>query len=140
MQSGKDSPFYQRWIVRTRSLPIFDEFFNIYYTLNSLGKYIKIIPLNIEQLLCPILLANFIMSDGNYHKLHGYIRLYTNSFTLVEVQLLSEAIFNKYGILNRVQHDRKGQYILVFPRTQVPQLQALVKDHMIPSMLYRIGL
>jgi hypothetical protein len=140
VQSGKDSPFYQRWIVRTKNLSIFDEFFFIYYAMNSLGKNVKIIPLNIEQLLCPILLANFIMSDGNYHKLHGYIRLYTNSFTLVEVQLLSTAIFNKYGIQSRVQHDRREQYILLFPRTQVAQLQELVKAHMIPSMLYRIGL
>jgi LAGLIDADG DNA endonuclease family len=140
VQSGKNSPFYQRFIVTTKSLEILNEFANMYYSVNSLGKRIKILPLEIEQILTPVVLANFIMSDGNFHKTHQIIRLYTNNYTKIEVELLSTAIFNKFGIESRVEHDRKEQYILVIRKTQVPQLQSLVKSHIIQSMLYRIGL
>jgi hypothetical protein len=140
VQSGKDSPFYMRYIVRTVSNSEWNFFYNIYYQVNSLGKTIKIIPSNIEKILTPIVLAYFIMGDGNFHKVHKIIRLCTNSFTKKEVELLSAAIFNKFGIKSRLEHVRNNQYILVFPKSQVPFLQEVVKDYMIPSMLYRIGL
>jgi len=140
VQSGKDSPFYQRFIVRTMTLPIFQEFADMYYVVNELGKRIKIIPLDIEMLLTPILLANFIMSDGNFNKQKQIIRLYTNNFTKQEVALLSTAIYNKFGISSRVEHDRNNQYILVIRKTTVPKFQELIKSYIIPSMLYRIGL
>jgi len=140
VQSGKNSPFYQRYIVRTRSLSIFTEFFNIYYIINSEGKRIKILPLEIEFMLTPIVLANLIMSDGNFHKQHHIIRICTNNYTKQEVQLLSTAIYNKYGIESRIEHVRNEQYILVIRKTQISILQNLVKAHIIPSMQYRIGL
>jgi len=140
VQSGKNSPFYQRYIVRTRSLPIFEEFFNNYYVLNNLGKKIKILPLELELILTPIALANFLMGDGNYHKQHQIIRLYTNNYTKQEVELLATTIYTKYGISNRVEHDRREQYIIIIRRSEVSQFQTLVKSHIIPSMLYRIGL
>ena len=140
VQSGKNSPFYQRWIVRTKSLFIFEEFVDLYYTLNSLGKRIKVLPVDIQNILTPITLAYFVMSDGNFHKTHQIIRLCTNNYTKEEVQLLSAALFNRYGVESRLEHVRNGQYILVIRKTQVPQFQAIVKAYIIPSMLYRIGL
>ena len=140
VQSGKNSPFYQRFIVRTTSLEVLQEFVNMYYNVNSLGKRIKLLPLNIENIITPVVLAYFLMSDGNYHKTNHIIRLCTNNFTKQEVELLSTAIYNKYNIQSRVQRARKEQYIIVISKSQVPQLQTLVKPHIIPSMLYRIGL
>jgi LAGLIDADG DNA endonuclease family len=140
VQSGKNSPFYLRFIVRTRALPVLQPFVNIYYTYNIIGKRIKILPLEIENLLTPVVLAIFVMCDGNYHKPKKVIRLYTNNFTKKEVDLLSYAIYNKFNIETRVEHDRKEQYILVIRKSQVPKFQQLVSSHIIPSMLYRIGL
>lgn len=140
VQSGLNSPFYQRYIVRTRSLPIFEEFFNMYYTVNSLGKKIKILPLDIDNILTPIALANFVMGDGNYHKTKHIFRLCTNNYTKKEVQLLSTIILNKYNIQSSLEHVRKEQYVLRIRKTEVPLFQAVVKSHIIPSMLYRIGL
>jgi len=140
VKSGINSPFYQRYIVRTKNLEILNEFFNVYYSLNSQGKYIKILPLDIENILTPIVLAFFVMSDGNYHKQHKIIRLCTNNFSKTEVELLSKAILNKFNINNRIEHVRKNQYIIVIRRLQVPIFQSLIKDYIIPSMLYRIGL
>lgn len=140
VKSGKDSPLYQRWIVRTRTLDIFDYYHDSYYRLNSEGKYIKILPLNIIEILTPISFALFLMSDGYFHKTKHVIKLCTNNFTKVEVELLSKTILNKFGIENKLEHVRKEQYILRFKKSVVPQIQVLVKNHMIPSMMYRIGL
>jgi hypothetical protein len=80
------------------------------------------------------------MSDGNFHKTKHVFRLCTNNFTKVEVEVLSTTIFNKFGIESKLEHVRKEQYVLRFRKSVVPQIQKLVKEHMIPSMMYRIGL
>lgn len=140
VRSGKNSPLYQRWIVQTLTLSVFTDICNMYYTYNDLGKRIKILPLNIEMILTPIVLAHLIMGDGNFHKKKHFIRIFTNNYTKEEVQLLSTAIYNKFGIESRLDRARKEQYVIAIRKTQVPKVQALVKDHMIPSMMYRIGL
>lgn len=78
--------------------------------------------------------------NGNYNKTKKVFRLMTHSFSKVQVELLSKAICNKFKIESRLEHVRKGQYILVFRTSQVPLLQNLVKEHIHPTMLYRIGL
>jgi len=140
VQSGKDSPFYQRFIVRTKTLKIFEKFYNMYYKLNDENKKIKILPSNIKSILTPIALAYFVMSDGNYHKTHKIIRLCTNNFTKEEVNLLSLTLLNKYNFNCRLEHVRKEQYILIIRNVQVTKFQQIVKSYMLPSMLYKIGL
>jgi hypothetical protein len=140
VRSGKDSPLYQRWIVRTRTLDVFKYYHDLYYRLNSEGKYIKILPKNIETILTPTSLALFLMSDGGFHKTKHIVKLATNNFTKAEVELLSISIFNKFGVESKLEHGRKEQYVLRFRKSVVPQLQKVVKDRMIPSMMYRIGL
>jgi hypothetical protein len=140
VQSGKNSPFYNRFIVKTRSLSIFREFSDMYYEINNEGKRIKILPTNIESLLTPIVLAYLVMSDGHFHKSKQVIKLCTNNFTKQEVELLSTHIYNKFGLTSGLEHVRNEQYILRFRKSLVPMFQNIVKSHIIPSMLYRIGL
>ena len=40
----------------------------------------------------------------------------------------------------RLEYTRNNQYILVVRTSQVPKLQNIVKEHVHPSMLFRIGL
>jgi hypothetical protein len=128
-------------MVQTLTVPHFKEFGDMYYVYNNkLGKRIKILPLDIEMLLTPIVLANLVMSDGNFHKTKHIFRLCTNCFTKQEVVLLSTALFNKFGIPSRIEHTKNEQYILVIRKTQVHILRNIVKPHIIPSLLYRIGL
>ncbi len=79
-------------------------------------------------------------SDGNYNKIKKVIRICTNSYSKEEVKLLSNAILNKFNIETRIEKTRNNQYILIVKTSQVPKLQIIVKEHMHPSMLYRIGL
>ena len=140
VQSGKDSPFYKRITLVSKVLPIFNFYHSLFYKLSDNNKFVKFLPLNIEELLTPISLAYFIMGDGNYHRTKQTFRLCTNSLTKIEVELLSKSIYNKFGIESRLEHVRNEQYVLVVRKSQVPKLQNLVKNHIIPSMLYRIGL
>lgn len=140
VQSGKYSPYFGRITVTTLTSPIFTHYHNLFYKLSENGKYIKVIPLNIEELLTPVVIAFFIMGDGNYNKIKKVIRLCTNSFTKSEVELLSRAILNKFGVETRLEYTRNNQYILVVRTSQVPKLQNIVKEHVHPSMLFRIGL
>jgi hypothetical protein len=41
----------------------------------------------------PIVLAYLIMTDGNYDKSRKRVRIYTNSYTKKEVELLQKATF-----------------------------------------------
>jgi hypothetical protein len=96
--------------------------------------------MNIEELLTPISLAYFIMGDGSYNKTTKAFRLSTHSFSKEEVELLSTTIYNKFGIESRLEHVRNGQYMIRIVGSELHKLQLLVKDFMIPSMIYRIGL
>jgi hypothetical protein len=140
VQSGLNSKFYGRIQLTSVALPLFNKYHNLFYKLVE-DKYVKVLPLNIEELLTPVSLAFFfIMGDGNYHKTKKIIRVCTNSYTKEEVLLISQAIFTKFGIKSRLELVRNAQFILIVRSSQVSLLQDLVKSHIHPSLLYRIGL
>jgi LAGLIDADG DNA endonuclease family len=106
---GKDK-IYLNYRLKTVSSPIFNQYYEMFYKLNSEShKYVKIVPTNIIDLVNPIVLAYLIMTDGNFDKSRNRIRIYTNSFKKYEVQNLTLAINDKLGIYTGVLHDRKDQ-------------------------------
>jgi hypothetical protein len=54
-------------------------------------------------------LAYLIMSDGNFDKSRNRIRIYTNSYSKLEVTKLAESINSNLNIYVGVLHDRKDQ-------------------------------
>ena len=94
--------------------------------------------------MCEIVLAHFIMGDGNYGK-DGRVRIYTNNYTLEECILLRDSIQENCDVkcevlFDRVGKDKKDQYILTIGKIELKKLQSLVKPYMHSSMLYRVGL
>ena len=87
-----------------------------------------------------IVLANLIMTDGNFDKSRNRVRIYTNSYSKVEVEKLAEVIHSKLNMYVGVLHDRKDQWILTIGAKQLNLLREIVMPHFEPSMLYRIGL
>lgn len=127
--------------LKTIALPVFNYYRDLFYVLNpDTGQYVKIIPLNIVELLSPIGLAHLVMGDGNYQPEARTIRIYLNGFTKAEVERLAAALWSKFGITAGVRHDRKNQYILAIGAKELTKFQELVRGHMHHSMLYRIGL
>lgn len=138
--SGGDK-VHKSFRLKTLSLPLFNFYRDLFYVWDeALGKFVKIIPSNIIDLLSPAALAAFVMGDGNYQPDANTIRIYTNGFTHADVILLAEGITMKYGIIVGVRHDRKQQYILAIGSLQIDKFRSLVLPYMEPSMLHRIGL
>jgi LAGLIDADG DNA endonuclease family protein len=132
---------YTNYRLKTRSLPIFVHYFNMFYIFNQdLNKHVKIIPQNIIELLDPVVLAYLIQTDGNYDKGRNRVRIYTNSYQKEDVKNLAIAINNKLGIYTGVLHDRNNQWILTIGAKQLNLLRETVSTHFYSSMLYRIGL
>jgi len=101
---------YINYRLKTNSLPIFNQYYEMFYKFNfETQKYIKIVPENIINLIDPIVLAYLIMTDGNFDKGRNRVRIYTNSFKKDEVQNLALAINKILGIYTGVLHDRKDQ-------------------------------
>lgn len=122
------------------SLPQLLYYYELFYKADSKGKFTKIIPLNIEELMSPVVLAHLIKGDGNLKQPDKIIRIYTNSFSIAEVNLLAEAITRKLNILTKVVHDRNNQYMITISKSQLPLVQETLKSHMHPSMFYKIDL
>lgn len=119
---------------KTVSLPQLIYFRELFYK----GK--KVVPFNIGSLMTPAVLAHLIMGDGNLKLPDQIIRIYTNSFIKEQVEALALAIKNRLGIETKVAHDRNNQYMITISKSELSKVQNVVKDHMHPSMLYKIGL
>ena len=132
---------YINYRLKTRSLNIFNSYYDIFYRLNpETNKYTKIVPENIIDLMDPIVLAYLIQGDGNFDKGRNRVRIYTNSYSKVEVEQLATSINTKLNIYTAVLLDRKDQYILTIGAKYLELLRNIVTPHFHPSMLYRIGL
>jgi len=80
------------------------------------------------------------MDDGTYCKNRG-VRFCTNCFTLNEVKFLGSILESKYK-LNFSIHKTGvvNQYGLYLPKHNLELLTKIVKPHIHPTMLYKLGL
>ena len=138
---------------KTTMLPLFIYYHELFYhTDEKTQRYVKRVPLNIDSLMTPVVLAHLIMGDGNLKKAlaapvalgccagDNIIRIYTNSFTRPDVERLASAITSKLGIETKAVHDRNDQYMLTINRMQLDRVRELIGPHMHPSMYYKLGL
>jgi len=126
-------------------MPIFVYYHDMFYYYDEVAqRYIKRVPENIDSLMTPVVLANLIMGDGNLKGGEGIIRIYTNSFTRLEVEFLQTcvkiAITSKLNIRTKAVHDRNGQYILTINKLQLNAVRTLIESYIHPSMLYKLGM
>jgi hypothetical protein len=106
---------------KTKTLPVFNYYHEIFYlceagglgehrlTSNTGIKYKKVVPQNILNIMNPTVLAYLIMTDGNFDKSRNRVRIYTNSFSKIEVENLAKSIKLNLDIYVGVLHDRKDQ-------------------------------
>ena len=137
---GKDKTF-TNYRLKTKSLPLFVPYYSKFYEFNEdLNKFTKILPLDINEFMDPIVLAYLIMTDGNFDKGRNRVRIYTNSYSKEDVQRLALIIKDKFEIYTGVLHDRNNQWILTIGAKNLDLLRSIVNPHFQPSMRYRIGL
>lgn len=129
---------YNSLYLRTKRLPLFTEYYNLFY-LNG----VKVIPKNIYDLLTPLGLAHWIMQDGSFHKVSKGVTLCTDSFTKEEVQLLISVLQEKFNLnctIQKAPGKSLDRFIIYISAKSVPLLQKLVKSYFSSSMLYKLGL
>ena len=89
---------YINYRLKTKTLPVFNSYYDMFYKSTEQNKFVKIVPENIFDLIDPIVLAYLIQGDGNYDKSRNRVRIYTNSFSKQEVENLALAINTKLNI------------------------------------------
>lgn len=144
LSKAKDKS-YINYRLKTRTNLIFNQYHEIFYKILETGKYRKIVPINIEELICPIVLAHLIIGDGTFSPVDSRIRISTYNYTFQECEMLSKAIKNNCNIVSKVLYDRIGhsgekQYILTIGKNQLIKVQQTVQIDMHQTILYRIGI
>lgn len=119
---------------------VFEDFY-----VKDLNSNIKIIPLNAHEKLTAVGLAFWLMDDGSFNKLNENVIICTDSYLKEDVSRLVCILNTKFGLsCNLFKHGiTKGgsiSYRIRINKSSMPALINLVKPHMIPSMLYKLGL
>ena len=99
-------------------------------------KFVKILPLEIAEMFTPLSFAQWIMDDGYFTD--DTIILCTDNFTFAETQRLVDMLKAKYGILSGII-TQKGKPRLRMYQGSVPLVIELVKEHMHPDFMYKLG-
>lgn len=132
-QIGKSGKIYYSIKIRTFSFTSLNYIYDAFYDKDGL----KHIPTNISQMLSPRVLAVWIMDDGGISR-EG-VKMSTKGFPLEDIKRLQLALFQRFGLKYTIQR-HKEQHVLYLSKSQLPLLSAVVKQHMIPSMHYKLNL
>lgn len=103
----------------------------------------KVLPSDIEKYLNPITLAYWICDDGQAVK-NGGVTLCTDNYSLAEVNLVVQALANRYG-LNCSIHYKKGKNEKVYHRvyikkTSFDKIKPLILPHVHKCFLHKLHL
>jgi hypothetical protein len=119
----------------TRALPLFTQFFELFYV-----NRVKFIPTDLS-LLTPLALSHWIMQDGGLAS-SGGLYLCTDSFTPEETRRLADYLTNRFNlkITTPKAPGNKGRLRIYISSLSMEPLRLLVRRYMHPSMLYKLGL
>lgn len=136
----KNNKVFYHFRVNSYTFSSFNWIHDMFYKLDiESNKFLKIVPLNIEEYLTPLALAIWFMDDGS--KLGSGVRIATNNFTLNEVQFLCNILHKKYKLIATVHSGGKDKgFVLYINKKSVPLFISLVKIYMHPSLYYKLGI
>lgn len=111
---------------------IYDEFY-----VNK----VKVVPKVLEIYMSPLALSVWIMDDGTWIKNRG-ISIATNSYSLENVKYLIHLLENQFRLdgLSAVKGSGINQYMIYIPKRNLSTLMPLLKPHIHPMFLYKLGL
>jgi hypothetical protein len=118
----------------TYSLPCFNYYRELFYV-----NGVKIIPLNIGELLTPVSLAYWAMEDGTKRK-NGFI-FCTDSYTLNEIELLIKVLKENFDLNCTSQKvTGKDQYRIYIKSESMDKFRFLVTPYFHESMMYKLAI
>jgi hypothetical protein len=117
----------------TLSFPFLNVFHELFY---SKGK--KSVPQNISEYFTEISFAYWIMDDGM--KYGKGVLLCTESFEYADMLILIDMLKTKFDVKSSLHKRGVVGWRLYILGSQMNKLRNLVKPHMQPYFLYKIGL
>ena len=114
----------------TRSYPCFTELYQNFYS-----NKIKILPLNLYEILTYEALAHWIMGDGT--KTYNGITLQTQSFTIKEVAFIVNVLIHKLNLKCSI-HMQRGQPTIYISSKSMEKIQANILPYFCNSMRYKL--
>lgn len=131
------------------NLPCWNEFHTLFYRNSGLTHldgqvhFIKIIPLNLQQLLTFLSLADLVMGDGFYTKDKNII-LCMESYSKDETDILINALKAKFdipaGVNQRVSASGHIGWIIRISKKSLEKFTSLIKPYFLPELLYKLGI
>ena len=136
----KDNKVYFHYRINSYTFSSLNWLYDMFYVKNiNSNKFVKVVPLNIEEYLTPLALAIWFMDDGS--KLGSGVRIATNNFTLEEVQFLCNVLYKKYNITATTHVGSKDKgYVLYIHKKSVSLFTSIIISYMLPSMYYKLGI
>lgn len=135
---NKDNKVFFQYRVSSYTFTSLNWLHNMFY-INNGENYVKVIPNKLHKFLTPLALAIWFMDDGS--KTYNTVRLATNNFTHEECIFLCKLLKDKYNLNLTVQSSGKNKgYILYVMVNSYDSFVSIIKPHMIPSMLYKLGI
>jgi hypothetical protein len=121
---------------RTITHPEFTQYYKLFYE----GKR-KVVPPNIGELLrTPLALAVLFMDDGKKRPDCNGFFLDVLSFSKTEQERLMRCLAENFGLVDLRLHWNGDGYHIYVPAHNAEHFCALVGDHIIPSMRYKLPL
>lgn len=131
----------------SRSLPALTELHSHWYRLNKeTNKFIKIVALDIGDVLAPIGLAHWITGDGYWDKSNKTVVICTDNFTFSEVELLITVLKSKFNLIATILQRKKSNKEICWrirfssKSENICLLRSLVQPYFIPLMFYKLNL
>ena len=106
------------WYFHTKTFISFAKLYKMFY---KNGR--KNVPVNLEKILTPYILAVWIMDDGCLNK--GALILNTQSFSMGEHRYMQSIFNKKYGVKTGIHKDRKN-FRLYFPKQSAKIIQNII--------------
>jgi hypothetical protein len=99
----------------------------------------KKIPENFKTIFKAALsLAIWYMDDGYYYDRDQSVYIYIPRFAPASLELLLNALAQNFGLKPKVKIKKKRHFCLYFNVAETKKLLQIIKDHIIPSMQYKI--
>ena len=102
----------------------------------------KIMPAVISKMLTPLALAVWFMDDGSVKsKQHRALVIHSQSFNKQDLVKIIEILDKKYAIKSTLRKREDGSgYVLYLLSETIDKFIDLVKEYILPSMRYKLGL
>lgn len=120
----------------TKSIELFDKFYEIFYTDKR-----KQVPENICDLLkSPIALAIWYLDDGAKRTDCKALRIHTNCYSKSQQEVLIKMLQRNFGIIAKLHKVHNEEYVIYIPSEESKRFCEIIEPivNKIPSMRYKL--